>query len=235
MARRSSAASRVRQSTAGVSDALGPAHQPGRDRPGLLAVPEAVRGDQPAQQVRLPAGQPGGRTLARPGPGQAGWPVTWPRAAVRSAAAVDLPFGASAGARLEILFRQAARLGTQMLWQHRVAGQFQACGHQVVVDLRVGCAGPRTGVLGAQAQGPGPVRVCAQQVADVMDQHAAQLRRRPAGRDLRVGVHPPVLVYGHRFAARRGDRPACRRCRWPGRGTGRPPTTAPRPAPGRGR
>ena len=59
-------------------------------------------------------------------------------------------------------------------------------------------SGPTRGALRPLAVGP-------QQVADVVDQDAAQLRRGPGGGQLGVGAHPPALVDRHRAAARFRD------------------------------
>ena len=135
-------------------------------------MPQAFAGYQAPQQVRLPAGQP---RLLGPATGRAGRPVSWPRVAVGSAAAVVAPFRAAVRGGPEILFGQAARLGTEVVGQHRIAGQFEAGRHQVVIDLRVGGTRPRGAVLGPDTQRAGPFCVRAQQVADVVDEHAAQL------------------------------------------------------------
>ena len=198
----------------GGEDQFGPAQQPGRHGPGLPAVRHDVLRDLPPQQVGLPAGQAPG-SLAGPGHPVRAAAAVKPgarRVLVRRLSRTVLlsrppPALVSLDPAdpLEVLLGQQPVPGAQVAGEHRPAGQVESGRHEVVVDLGVGGADPGGGLLRPDARHLRPLAMRPQQVADVVDQHAAQLRRGPAGRQLGVGVHPPALVHRHGAAARLRD------------------------------
>ncbi len=111
---------------------------------------------------------------------------------------------------VEVLLGQQPVRRTEVPGQNRPPRQVEPGRHQVVVDLGVGGADPGARLVRADARGLGPFGVGPQQVTDVVDEHAAQLRRRPGRDQLRIRPHPPALVHPHGPAARLGVSPAPR-------------------------
>ncbi|MGD0700806.1 MAG: hypothetical protein ABSA02_13075 [Trebonia sp.] len=154
---------------------------------------------------------------------QAPRPLTGPGHPVRAASAVDpaargfpvLRLCRAIGSRLlsalllpgggpdplEVLLRQQAVGSVQVAGEHRPARQVEPGRDQVVVDLGVRGPHPGAGLVRPDARRLRPLAVGPKQVADVMDQDAAELRRGPGLGQLRVRVHPPAFVDGHGTAA----------------------------------